>query len=157
MANVLSGYRQRKAASLEPVIGATASVCAARTGEALAGLAVMSALVLGSIMLTQLVGGPILLGVTLVFAGSWLTCAYLSNRFNRMANRLAREWVSKDVGYDVGTLNGVVAKSSWVRTIERAKARHTAGPGDAARSAEWLAKKQQQWDEYRRQKPNGDQ
>lgn len=121
---VFPGVQKKRLRALSPLIGPDAALAAARASGSLAALGWVSLVVVAMATLTQFSGGHLLFALTLVCCACWLFLLYPLNKFGRQADKLAREYVSAQLGYDVGHITGVASQDSWRRSIARMQERH---------------------------------
>lgn len=110
--------------NLQPIIGADAAIALARQFGMRLASSWLSLLVIGMIVLTEFRGGPILLGITLICCAMLLACGVPVVSYGKKGSKLARTYVSEQLGYDIGHIGGNTRPATWSRSIERMKRRH---------------------------------
>ena len=145
--------QERSRARLTPIIGEDASLAVGRAGALLLVLALLGLVIIAMVVTTQFLGGPILLSITLVLSAAWLLCFVMMERYGQRANTLARQHVSAQLGHDIGHITGTAAPGSWLKSIHRMETRQSRQTARDARTQQWLDRKQEKSEEYRRQHP----
>jgi len=122
--HVFPKHRQKSFEALRSVIGPEAAFARARAGSSLLALTWIGPVVIAMATLTKFFGGHLLLGLTLACCACWLVFVYPISRYSRQADRLARRYISAQVGYDIGHITGVASPESWNKSIRRMQKRH---------------------------------
>jgi len=124
---VFPKHQQRVAQDLSPVIGEEAAQTRAQAGSLGLLASLLALIIVGVATLTKLFGGAVLLSITLLFCLGWIGIVVVVLPLGQRADRLARAYVSQQLGYDIGHITGSAAPFSWKRSIERARNRHEKG------------------------------
>ena len=146
-------HQQKTIALLTPIIGEPAARARSRAGASLLASSCLTLPIIGLATATRILGGPFLLGATLALCVVWLMLGMPIVIYGQRADRLARQHVSAQVGYDIGHITGTAAPGSWLKSIHRMETRRSRQTAREARTQQWLARQQEKSEEYRREHP----
>lgn len=122
--HVFPAHRHRVFARLTPVIGTQAALVRARASSLLFFQVLVGFAIIAMATVTKFLGGVVLFSITLILCAAWLVVTAWVVRLGQRADRLARQFVSAEVGYDIGHITGSGLAVSWQRSVDRMQKRH---------------------------------